>query len=184
MPLSWTPHFVYFCSCTYVVGISCSHLFCNILVWMDCFETEACVSGMGHLVVVATHPVMLCFPGQSHLKSESSYQHGTVNKCYVFQGREKKKKKKGKKKKSNFHSRSRFGRGIAGKPFCLEVWVGYGGTFIEFACQRRTCCCQTERRRSYLRQCAGGLRKCPVALGQQMHGEVMSSGRGYLACRV
>lgn len=68
---------------------------------MDCFETEACVSGMGHLVVVATHPVMLCFPGQSHLKSESSYQHGTVNKCSVFQGREKKKKKKGKKKKSN-----------------------------------------------------------------------------------
>lgn len=66
---------------------------------MDCFETEACVSGMGHLVVVATHPVMLCFPGQSHLKSESSYQHGTVNKCSVFQGREKKKKKKGKKKK-------------------------------------------------------------------------------------
>lgn len=32
MPLSRTPHFVYFCSCTYVVGIGRSHLFCNTLV--------------------------------------------------------------------------------------------------------------------------------------------------------
>lgn len=33
-PLSQTPppHFVYFCSCTYVVGISLSHLFCDTFV--------------------------------------------------------------------------------------------------------------------------------------------------------
>lgn len=36
-----------------------------------------------------------------------------------------------------FQSHSRFGSRKAEKPFCLEVWVVCGGTFLEFACQHR-----------------------------------------------
>lgn len=120
MPLSRTPHFVYFCSCTYVVGIGRSHLFCNTLVWMDCFETEACVSGVGHLAVMATHPVRLCLPSRDRATwSLRAVISMALLTSALFS----------KAERNNFHSRSRFERGIAGKPFCLEVWVGCGGTF-------------------------------------------------------
>lgn len=85
---------------------------------------EACVSSMGHLVVVVSHPIVLWASWDRATWSLREVISMTpwTSVLFLFSKAEK-------KKKTTFAATPGFGGGIAGKPFCLEVWVGCGGTF-------------------------------------------------------
>jgi hypothetical protein len=141
------------------------------VLWLLCsnglFWNGGLFSGVGLLVVLASHSAWWQPPGQSHLMSESSFQHDTVNKC-IFQGH----------RKLFFRCHSRFGSEKAEKPFCLEVWVVCGGTFYR-VCMPAQDLLLWNREGEATWGSALEDEVFASTREKKMHGEVVSSGRLY-----